>query len=257
MDDRDKARYERTYQRLFHQSFKRLTKLGVDKEAAGQIARQVAEGSIERAKAPVLGSEREFACAVGQVCTRLGDGKSYYDLIGEMPYLAATRIDRIVAAGAQTQPPVDEGTLRAAKRATRLERLSGGVALLLAGVALGAFGLWYAIAAGLVIAVATEVYVQTGMSGRLRRSAARIRLPLVLTVAAAAVLLYFGYRWVDEADPHTALVLLGAVCVFLIAFVVPGLTLARLVARRERIRRKELENRLMQELNRHEGGPEG
>ena len=113
MDDREKARYERAYQRLFHQSFKRLVKLGLDKEAAGQIARQVAEASIEKAKAPVLGSEREFACAVGQVCTRLRDGKSYYDLIGEMPYLATTRIDRIVAAGAQTQPPVDEETLRA------------------------------------------------------------------------------------------------------------------------------------------------
>ncbi|MBN1319971.1 MAG: hypothetical protein JXA87_03930 [Thermoleophilia bacterium] len=256
VDIREKARYERAYQRLFHQSFRRLAKQGLSEQAAGQIARQVAEDSLDRAKAPVLGSEREFACAVGQVCTRLRDGKSYYDLIGEMPYLASARIDRVVAAGARTQPPVDEDTLRAAKRATQLERLSGASALLLAGVALGAFGLWYAVAAGLVVAVATEVYVQAGMSPSLRRWAARLRLPIIVMVAAIGVLLYFGYRWVDDTDPRTAFVFLGAICMLVIAVLVPGFTLAQMVARRDRGRRKELELKLLREWTERQREPE-
>lgn len=255
VDTRDKARDERAYQRLFHQSFKRLAKQDLSEQEAGEIARRVAEESLGRAKAPVFGSEREFACALGLICTRLRDGKSYYDLIGEMPYLVTARIDRVVAAGAQTQPPVDEETLRAAKRATRMERVSGGSALLLAGVALGAFGLWYAIAAGVVVAVATEIYVQMGMSAPLRRAAARVRLPILVNTAAAAALLYFGYRWID-ADPPIAFITLAAICVLVIAFVIPGLTLAQLLARRDRRWRRGLEHRLLQKRNEGEHEPE-
>jgi len=256
VDIREKARYERAYQRLFHQSFKRLTRQGLDEQAAGPIARQVAEESLERGKAPVLGSEREFACAVGQVCTRLRDGRSYYDLIGEMPYLAAARIDRVVAAGAHTQPPVDEETLRAAKHATLLERLSAACSLLLAGVALGAFGLWYAIAVGLVVVVATEIYVQAWMSPGLRRWAARMRFPLVIMAAAVVALLALGYRWIADTDPSTALIFLGAICVIVIAAVMPGFTLAQMVARRERGRRKELELKLLREWSERQREPE-
>lgn len=209
MDSRDRIRRNRAYQRLFDRSFKRLKRRGLSDHEAGRIAREVAEESLERVAVPDFRSEHEFAEAVERICMGLGDGKSYYVLIGEMPYLATSRIDRVVAAAGRTDPPVERSIVRAAKEAARLERLSGAAALLFMGVVLGILGLWSAIAAGIAMAVIVEVFVQTMMPQTIRRSAARMHLPMAVNLAAAAALVYFGYRWIDGTRPHAGLIVLA------------------------------------------------
>jgi Flp pilus assembly protein TadB len=244
---REKAQRERAYQRLFQQSFKRLEKQGQSEHAAGQIARQVAEESLERAKAPVFRTEQEYSDAISRICRRLGEGTSHYALIGEMPYLATGRLDRVTSIAKRVQPPVDAGIVREAKKVVRMERLSAGLALFFMGLALGTLGLWYAIAVGAVVAIGAEIYAQKQMPASLRRSAADLQVPLLVNVAAAASLAYFGYRWITDDGPRTPYVFIAAVALFVIAFVIPGLTLARLVSGREKSRRKALEQKLPEE----------
>jgi hypothetical protein len=242
-----KAQQERVYGRLFHESFKRLKKRGLREHAAGQIARRVAEETLERVKAPVFRTDQEYSDAIGAICRRLGSGMSHYALTGEMPYLIGGRLDRVAAIAKRVEPPIEAGAIQEAKKMGRVERLSAGVALFFTGLALGTLGLWYAIAVGIVVAAGAEIYFQTQMPVSLRRSAGRRQVPLLVNLAAAASLVYFGYRWIEGDRPRGWFVLIAAVALFVIAFVIPGLTLARLVNVREKKWRKALEEKLLQE----------
>jgi hypothetical protein len=246
-NSRERAQRERAYQSLLYQSFKRLKKQGLSEHAAGQIARRVAEETLDRAKAPVFRTELEYSDAIGAICRKLGEGLSHYALIGEMPYLAMGRLDRVTAVAKRVKPPVDAAIVHEAKKGARMERLSAGLALFFVGLALGTLGLWYAIAVGVVVAIGVEIYAQKQMPAALRRSAANLQVPLMVNVVAAASLIYFGYRWITDVKPRTPIIVLAAAALFVIAFVVPGLTLARLVNRRDARGRRDLEQKLLEE----------
>jgi hypothetical protein len=220
----------------------RLKKQGLSEDAASPIARRVAEESL-RVKAPVFRTDQEYSDAIGVVCRKLGEGMSHYALIGEMPYLATGRLDRVAAVAKRVRPPIDPSVVSEAKKGARMERLSAGLGLLFVGLALGTLGPWYAMAVGAVVAVGAEIYTQKQMSASLRRSAANLQVPLMVSVAAAAALIYFGYHWITGDKPRTLLVFLAAIALFVIAFVVPGLTLALLVSGREARRRRDLERK--------------
>ena len=243
----EKKRREKAYQRLFDESFKRLKRQGVDAGQAGLIAREVAERSLKRLETPDYRTEQEFAGAVGRVCTKVSEGMSYYTLIAEIPYLATARIDRIVGVAGRTNPPVDAQTAAAARRAIRVEKLSGSVAVLFAGLALGTLGLWYAIGLGFAIAILGEIYAQAFLPAGVRKALADIWAPPVIIGAGAIVAVYFGYRWIVDAHPRNLLIVLAVLALLAIAFVLPGVTLARMVVRLERKRRKVLEDKLRAE----------
>ncbi len=240
----EEARRRKAFQRLFNESFRRLTKRGLSEYQAGKIAKEVAERSLKRVETPTYRDQQQLARAVNLVCTRLSEGASYYALIGEMPYLASARIDRVVGVAKRTDPPVDASLVAAAKRATRVERLSAGTALLFTGLALGTLGLWWAMGVGAVIAILGELYVQTVMPARSRRVVADLRVPLMVNAAAAAVLVYFAYRWIDGSDPRPLFVVAAAITLIVIAFILPGVSVAVLVGRREKRHRKALEEKL-------------
>jgi hypothetical protein len=241
----EEAIRRKAFQRLFDESFKRVRKKGLSEYRAGQIAKQVAEESLERIVAPTYRDQQQLSRAVTRVCTRLSEGASYYALIGEIPYLASTRIDRVVGVATKTDPPVDAAIAAAAKRATRVERLSAAIALLFTGLALGTLGLWWAMGVGAVIAIAGEIYVQTMMPARARRVVADLRAPLVVNVASAAVLAYCAYLWIGGSDPRPLYIFLAGVSLLVVAFVLPGVTVAVLVGRREKKRRIALEEKLL------------
>lgn len=184
----EEARRERAYQRLFHQSFKRMKKRGLNDDAAGQIAREVAETSLDRLKPPALRTEQEYSDAIAKVCEKLSNGTSHYVLVEEMPYMVTGRVDRVAAVAKRVKPPIDAEVIRGARKTARMERLSASLAFLFMGLALGTLGLWYAIAVGVVVAVGAEIYLQTLMPTPLRRSAANREVPLMVNVAAAASL---------------------------------------------------------------------
>jgi hypothetical protein len=248
VDSTHKRRPDRACEALYVKSLKRLKKRGASDDDADQIAGEVAEKSAARMKAPVFHTDEEFADLVSKVCTKLGAGMSYYELFGDIPFLASGRIDRVVAVALRTKPPIDMKLARSAKRATGLGGLPGGVAILLFALALGTIGLWYAIAVGAVVCVATEIYVQAWMPASLRRSVAVLRVPAVVSVAAAIALAYLAYRWYEGVEAHPYLLAsVAAVAVVAIAFLVPGITLAQLVSRRERKWRRDLERILLKE----------
>ncbi|OFW58640.1 MAG: hypothetical protein A2133_07915 [Actinobacteria bacterium RBG_16_64_13] len=250
----DKRRRDRAYQSVFMKSYKRLKKRGADDEDAGAVAREVADRSTGRMKAPVFHTDEEFAALVGKVCAKLAEGQSYYELIGELPFLATGRTDRVVAVALRTRPPVEPRTARLAKRATALERMSGGVAVLLMSLALGMLGLWYAIGVGVVVCVATEVYIQAWMPRSLRLSTANYRVPAVVFAAATVALVFQAYRWYQGVLDHMYLYgFVAAVAVVLVGFIIPGLTLAQLVSRRERRWRRDLEQALLDKRQRGAG----
>ena len=243
----EKARREKAYLRLFHESFARMRKRGLSEYQAGRIAREVAERSLQRVETPEYHTQQQFSQAVGRVCTRLSEGASYYALIGEMPYLATARIDRVVAVADRTDPPVAPEIAAAAKRSTRVERLSAGTAILFMGLALGTLGLWWATGIGAGIAVLGEVYLQVFLPAKARRAVADVRAPFVVNVPAAAVLGYFGYLWITGNHPRPVFIFVAALALIVIAFILPGITLARLVSARERKHRKALEHKLLDE----------
>ena len=165
VESMDRRRRDRAYQAVYLKSFKRSEEAGARATTTpAAIAREVADKAAGRMKAPVFRTDEEFADLVGKICTKLGEGQSYYELFGDIPFLATGRIDRMVAVARARSRPSTLRLARAAKRATGLERLSGGVAILLFALALGTIGLWYAIAVGVVVCVASEIYVQVVMT---------------------------------------------------------------------------------------------
>lgn len=247
VESTDRGRRDRAYQKLFMRSFKRLKRRGATDDEAGAVAREVADKSTARMKAPVFRTDEEFSELVTTICSKLGAGMSYYELFGALPYLARGRVDRIVAVATQTKPPVETALARAAKRATGMERLSGGIAVLLFSLALGTLGLWYAMAVGAVVCIGSELYEQVWMPRSLRRRAAMVRIPAVVFAAATVALIFLAYRWYDGVEAHPYLLACAAaVAVVAIAFVIPGLVLARLVSRHESAWRKELERTLLE-----------
>lgn len=244
----DKQHRDRAYQKAFTKSYKRLKRQGATDDDAGTIAREVTDRSMSRVKAPVFRTDEEFADLVTKICTSLSVGMSYYELFGEMPYLATGRIDRVVAAASRTDPPVDAALARAAKRATALERISGAVAILLFSLALDTLGLWYAIVIGVAVCVATEIYMQVLMPASLRKNAANIHVPAVVFLVATVALILLTYRWYDGITEYRYLLAFAAaVAVVVIVFLVPGVVLARLVSRREARWKRELEKMLLAE----------
>lgn len=236
---------ERLHQALFEKSFKRARRQGLTADEAEQVAQVVAERATARSKAPDLKSDKQFATVVVFVCRELIKGRSFYDLIGERPYLATGRIDRLVATASYVKPPVPSEAALQARRVTRLERLSGSVAVIFMAAALATLGPWAALGVGVAVAVAAEIYVQILMPPPFRLWAAQARLPHVLGLVAVGAIGYLGYEWLEErahAYIYGAGLLIAAL---LVAFVIPGLTLAVLVGRRERRWRRGLEKRLV------------
>ena len=231
---------------LYEDSFKRLRKRGLGEDEARDVAAKVADRAAERIKMPEFESQDELAKAVHAVCRSLGEGKSYYDVIGEAPYLAAGRIDRLVAAAARVRPEVPRESVLAAKRATALERLSGGLAVLFTSVALASLNIWWALGIGAIVSVGTELYVQLGMTKKARRTAARYRLTLWFGAVALLALVSVTYAWLG-GQTHALLKGIGlALFALLVVAVIPGLTLALLVGARERRWRRALERELAQ-----------
>ncbi len=241
----EQARWEKARRHIYRQSFKRLLRRGVDADQAGRMAEEVAERSLKRLETPDYNTQREFSGVVNYVCSRLSEGLSYYALIGEMPFLATARIDRVVGVALRTDPPVDRYVAAGARRAIRVERLPGSTALLFAGLALGTLGLWYALGLGIVIATLGEIYAQALMPAVVRKAVADMWVPPVVIGAAVVAALYFGYQWVIETHPRDLLIVLAVVVLLAVTFLVPGVTLARLVGRRERKWRQALEDNLL------------
>lgn len=243
-----KQRNGRAYDRVFMRSFRRLKRQGVTDDDSGQIAREVARRSEERARAPVFRTDQEFAGLAGNVCEKLAGGMSYYELFSDAPYLAGGRVDRIVSLAARTAPAVERSLVGAAKRAIALERLTGGVAVLVFALALGTLGLWYAIVVGIVVSAATEIYVQVLMSRSLRKAIATYRIPAVIFAAATIALIFLAYQWYDGVTEYPYLMaVVAAVTVVTVAFLVPGAVLARLVAIHESRWKRDLERALLEE----------
>jgi len=238
---------ERLYQVLYEKSFRRLKKRGLGDCDATRIASEVAKQATERTKAPDFKSDKDFAGVVSSVCKGLSEGKSYYDLIGDRPYLATGRIDRLVATAGHVRPQVPPELALAARRATGLERLSGGLAVMFAAAAFAALGIWYALAVGVVVSAGGEVYVQIGMPASARKTFGRFRLSRWLGYVALVALIYVGYDWLKDSNYRFLLGSALAVFALIIAFMIPGLTLAVLVGRRERRWREALEKKLVKE----------
>ena len=213
-------------------------------DAAALIAGEVARRAAERTKAPDFGSQEDLAATVYSVCKSLSEGKSYYDLIAERPYLVTGRIDRLVAAARRVRPEVPIDIAQAAKRAAALERLSGGLAVLFTAVALAAVGIWYALAVGVFVSVGGELYVQAGMPAPFRRLFAKYHVPRWLGVVALVLLAWVGYSWLGESSYAVAKGSALALFVLLVIAVVPGFTLALLVGIGERKWRAALEREL-------------
>jgi hypothetical protein len=239
---------ERLYQTHYVRSLKRVKRRGLDAASAARVARVVARRVLERTKAPEFKSDKALSALVTALCRELAEGRSFYDLMKERPYLLVGRIDRLVAAASRVNPPVPSDVSFLAQRVAKIERLSGAAAVLLVAVALVTIGPWYALAVGFVVAVGSEIYAQVGMPASIRVLTARIRLPRYLGVAALVTICYLGYRWTrDTAHPFPIGVGLAVAALF-IAFVVPGFTLAVLAGRRERRWRLGLERRLVRAL---------
>jgi len=232
---------------LQQDSFKRLQRQGLSEDRARDVAAKVADRAIERIKMPEFESQEELAAAVNAVCRSLGEGKSYYDVIGEAPYLAAGKIDRLVAAAARVRPEVPRESVLGAKRATALERLSGGVAVLFASVALASLNIWWALAIGAFVSAGTELYVQLGMPKKARRIAARYRLTLWFGAVAMLALVYTTYSWLGGQTYALWKGVGLALFALLVVAVIPGFTLALLVGIRERRWRRSLERELARE----------
>ena len=180
---------QRLQEALYQDSLKRLKKRGLSEDKADRVAREVAKRAAERTKMPEFDSEDELAGTVHAVCKSLSDGKSYYDVIGERPYLVTGRIDRLVMAAARVRPAVPAELAAAAGKATRLERLSGGLALLFTAITLMSVGIWYALGVGFLVSVGSELYVQTWMPAKARQVAARHHLTRWLGAIGVAALL--------------------------------------------------------------------
>jgi hypothetical protein len=241
-----KSPRERHYEALYHASYKRLRGRGLSDDGAALIAGEVARRAAERTKAPDFGSQEALADTVQSVCKALSDGKSYYDLMGERPYLVTSRIDRLVLAARRVRPEVPIDVAQAAKRAAALERLSGGLAVLFTAIALAAVGIWYALAVGVFVSAGSELYVQAGMTASARRLVARYYVPRWLGVIALVLLAWAGYSWLGES---TYAVVKGSALALFALFViavVPGFTLALLVGMRERKWRAALEKELVE-----------
>ena len=238
---------ERLHQTLFEKSHRRLKRRGLSDEEATRIADEVAKRIIERTQTPEFKTDNDFGDMVLAICKSLGEGKSYYELIGERPYLATGRIDRLVATAAHVRPPVPNELAVAARRAVGLERLAGSLGVIFASVALAALGIWYSIAVGIVVSVGSELYVQTGMPASARKVFGRYLLPRWFAFLALAILVYAGFEWSRDSS-YQALMGFGLLLVALVvAFVLPGLTLALMVSRRERKWREALEHQLVEE----------
>lgn len=238
---------ERLREAFFEKSHRRLRRRGLSEDEATRIAEEVAKRIVERTQTPEFKSDNDFATMVLAVCRGLGEGKSYYELIGERPYLATGRIDRLVATAAHVRPPVPNELFSAARRAVGLERLAGSLAVIFTSLALVALGIWYSMAVGIVVSVGSEVYVQTGMSPSARRVFGRYLLPRWFGLTALAILIYAGLGW-SQGSANGVLLAFGlAMFALVVAFVIPGLTLALMVGRRERRWREALENRLVEE----------
>ena len=67
----------------------------------------------------------------------------------------------------------------------------------------------------------------------------------MVNVASAAVLAYCAYLWIDGSDPRPLYIFLAGVSLLVVAFVLPGVTVAVLVGRREKKRRMALEEKLL------------
>jgi hypothetical protein len=238
--------HERLEQAMYDSSYKRLKRHGLGEDGAARIAGEVARQVAARTKAPDFGSQDELAVTVLSVCKALSEGKSYYDLIGERPYLVTGRIDRLVSAAARVRPEVPADIAAAARRATALERLSGGLAVLFTAAALAAVGIWYALAVGVFVSAGSEFYVQTGMPPSARRLVSRYHLPRWLGLLAVLLLVWAGYSWLDSS-PGYHMVKGWGIALFglLVIAVVPGFTLAVLVGLRERKWRGALEKELV------------
>lgn len=236
---------ERPQEPLYVDSYKRLTRRGLTADAAARIAAEVARRTAERAKTPDFGSDQELASTVYSVCKGLSEGKSYYHLSGDRPYLVNGRIDRLVAVAGHVRPEVPAELVLAARKATALERLAGGLAVLFTAVALAALGIWPALGIGVAVSAGAELYVQTGMSPAARRTAARYRVPRWLGIIAVVLLVWAGYSWLRESG-YPAVTGCGlALFAMFVASVVPGFTFALLVGLRERRWRSTLEKQLM------------
>lgn len=237
---------QRLQEAMYQDSFKRLKKRGLSEDDAHRVAQEVAERATKRTSAPEFDSGDDLASTVHAVCKSLSEGNSYYDLIGTRPYLVTGRIDRLVAAAPRVRPEVPTELASSARLATKLERLSGTLAVLFTAVALMAVGIWYALAVGLLVSAGSEVYLQTWMPAKVRQWAARHHLARWLGAVGVIVLLVAAYAWLDDGG-YVLLKGSGlAAFTFLVATVVPGLVLAVLVGLRERKWRASLERELAQ-----------
>jgi hypothetical protein len=255
-DPQTKSPRERLYEAFYEGSRRRLKKRGLSDDGAARIAGELAKRAAERTKAPDFGSQEELAVTVHAVCKALNDGKSYYDLIGERPYLVTGRIDRLVAAARRVRPEVPAEVALAARRATALERLSGGMAVLFTAAALAAVGIWYALAVGVFVSAGSEAYVQRGMPPAVRRLVARYHLPRWLGVVSLVLLAWAGVSWLSDSEYSLFKGFALALYALFVIAVVPGFTLAMLVGFRERKWRAALERELAERDPRDPGSEE-
>lgn len=244
-DEAEALRRERLFDTVFVKTHGRLKKRGLCEDDAAMIAAEVAAEAVERSKIPIFDTEAHYAHFVASVCGGLAEGRSYYELVGEMPFLTASVVDKVAVVGIETCAERRVG--RDIRNAMRLEKLSAVVAILLMAVTLGTVGIWYAIAVSFVVCFALEVYVQTRMTATARRLIAKMRLVTLFGFLALVALVYFGYLWIRDIENPVILGIIGLVAILMTIFVIPGVTMGWLLGRRDRRWRKGLEESLIRQ----------
>jgi hypothetical protein len=235
VDEAEGRRREAVFNRAFVKSFGRLKKRGMSPDDAALIAADVAAQATNRTKVPIFDSPEDFAHFSQTVANYLVSGHSYYEVIGEMPFLTTRMIDKVAKAGGTT------GVVES----MRSEKMSGLLGTLLMAIALPTAGFWYAVVIAFASAILLEIWVQTLMPTVLRRFVARVRLVPLLGLGTTVALIWLGYLWIKSIDSPILFGIGAAVVALLTLTAIPGLTMSILLAVQDRKQVRDFERGLL------------
>lgn len=261
-EEEEREQRKRLFEASFVASCKRLQKQGLGLDQAAIVAMKLAEERTNRSKTPIFDSAEDYADFTRVICQRLARGDSYHEVVDHWPFLRTVQIDETVktaeiafsdvglASGPEYQAireVLDPYAVMQARRMTKLEYVSRALAAITTSIALAILGIWPAVLIGVATAVLVESLVQVGSSRSLRVLFVRLRLPLVLNVAAIVFVLYFGIRWLRIAQPPVYQWLIAAVALWFVAYPLPALVMAFMLGRADRRWTRTRERQLLHE----------